>query len=85
MKTIKVNAYNYQELNQNGRNRVKNWLDEMPYDYEEEDNKGNIIKKLDYPSSWEEIDIQEHCNDNEYLFDKDGNCVHHLETTKGDK
>ena len=83
MKTIKINAYNYQELNQDGKKTVKNWLDELPYPYEEEDNKGNIIKKLDYPSSWNEIDIQEHCNDNLYLFDKYGNCVHHLETTKG--
>ena len=42
MKTIRINAYKYQELNQDSRNRVKNWLDELPYPYEEEDNKGNI-------------------------------------------
>jgi hypothetical protein len=27
----------------------------------------------------EDIDIQEHCEANEYLFSKTGKCVHHLE------
>ena len=77
MKTIKVNAYSYQELNEDSKNNVKIWLDKLPFDYEEEDKQGNIIKKLDYPSDWNEIDIQEHCKANEYLFDKYGKCVHH--------
>ena len=83
MKTIKVNAYSYQELNEDSKINVKIWLDELPFDYEEEDKQGNIIEKLDYPSDWNEIDIQEHCEVNEYLFDKYGKCIHHLEIKKG--
>nr|BAR28433.1 hypothetical protein [uncultured Mediterranean phage uvMED]BAR28541.1 hypothetical protein [uncultured Mediterranean phage uvMED] len=79
MKTIKVNAYNYQELNEDNKNNVKMWLDELPFDYEDEDKQGNIIKKLDYPSDWDELDIEEHCQSNKYLFDKYGKCIHHLE------
>ena len=32
MKTIKVNAYNYQELNEDSKINVKIWLDELPFD-----------------------------------------------------
>ena len=58
---------------------LKIWLDELPFDYEDEDEKGNVIKKLDYPIDWEETDIKEHCQANEYLFDKYGKCVHQLQ------
>lgn len=85
MKTIKVNAYNYQELNQDSKNKVKMWLDECPVECEEEDNQGNITYKYCYFSEMDEEDLQDHCETNKYLFDKYGNCVHHLETTKGDK
>jgi hypothetical protein len=34
MKIIQVNAYEYQELNQDAMFKVKLWLDEYPYDYE---------------------------------------------------
>ena len=54
MKTIKINAYDYQDLNDDSKINVKIWLDELPFDYEDEDEKGNVIKKLDYPSDWEE-------------------------------
>jgi|TARA_R110002126_G_scaffold239446_1_gene382758 hypothetical protein len=83
MKTIKVNAYNYQELNEDSKINVKIWLDELPFDYEDKDKQDNIIKKLDYPSDWNELDIKEHCQANEYLFDKYGKCINHLETIKG--
>ena len=78
MKHIKINAYEYQDLSEDNKINVKLWLDEIPFDYEDEDEKGNIIKKLDYPSDWDELDIQEHCEDNNYLFSKYGKCVHHL-------
>ena len=84
MKIIKVNAYEYQELNQDSKINVKIWLDDNPFDYEDEDEKGNIIKKLDYPSDWDEIDIEEHCQANGYLFDKYGNRVHHLKIKEGE-
>jgi len=83
MKTIKINAYDYQDLSDDSKISVKIWLDELPFDYEDEDEKGNVIKKLDYPSDWEETDIEEHCQANEYLFDKYGECVHQLQIKKG--
>tara|TARA_R100000008_G_scaffold79315_1_gene60928 strand:- start:444 stop:689 length:246 start_codon:yes stop_codon:yes gene_type:complete len=79
MKTIKINAYNYQDLSDDSKINVKIWLDEMPFDYEDEDEKGNIIKKLDYPSDWLDEDINEHCISNKYLFDKYGKCIHNLQ------
>jgi len=82
MKTIKINAYDYQDLSDDSKISVKIWLDELPFDYEDEDEKGNVIKKLDYPSDWEETDIKEHCQANEYLFDKYGKCVHQLQIKK---
>jgi hypothetical protein len=78
VKHIKINAYKYQDLSEDNKINVKLWLDEIPFDYEDEDEKGNIIKKLDYPSDWDNSDIQEHCETNGYLFSKNGKCVHHL-------
>ena len=82
MKQIKINAYEYKELEEKSKRNVKNWLDEFPFDYEDEDKKGNIIKKWDYPSGWKDLDIQEHCEANEYLFNKFGKTVHHLQIKK---
>ena len=79
MKQIKIDAYNYEDLNDDNKINVKIWLDQLPFDYEDEDENGNIIKKLDYPSDWDEIDIQEHCESNRYLFSKFGKCIHQLE------
>ena len=79
MKQIKIDAYNYQDLNDDSKVNVKIWLDELPFDYEDEDKNGNIVKKLDYPSDWSDEDINEHCQSNEYLFSKFGECIHQLE------
>ena len=84
MKIIQVNAYEYQELNQDAMFKVKLWLDEYPYDYEtgDLDEEGNPIKKYGYVSEWDDRDIIEHCEVNGYLFDKYGDPIHHLEITK---
>ena len=79
MKQIKVNAYEYSELNQVSKHKVIIWLDQDPIDYETEDEHGNTIREIDYFSDMEEEEIQEHCEMNEYLFNKYGECVHHLE------
>mgnify|MGYP003322552511 CR=1 FL=1 len=79
MKQIKINAYEYKELSEDSKYEVKLWLDQIPFDYEDEDKQGNIVKKLDYPSDWSDEDIQEHCFMNGYLFNKYGKCVHHLQ------
>jgi hypothetical protein len=84
MKVIKVNAYEYSELNQDAKHEVVHWLDEMPLDYETEDEQGNTIREIEYFSDMDEEDIQEHCEINEYLFDKFGKCVHHLEVKESE-
>ena len=84
MKIIKVNAYEYKELNDEAKFQAKVLLDEIPFDYDtgEIDENGKSIMKYDYISEWNEGDIIEHCEVNGYLFDKWGNRVHHLEITK---
>tara|TARA_R110002020_G_C16167263_1_gene763824 strand:+ start:877 stop:1155 length:279 start_codon:yes stop_codon:yes gene_type:complete len=80
MKKIKINAYDYLELNDKAKNKVKEWLDEIPFEYEdygEIDENGNPVVKNDFASDWEDSDIQEHCESNNFLFDKYGECVHH--------
>ena len=84
MKQIKVNAYEYSELNQEAKHEVVHWLDEIPLDYETEDEQGNTIIEYEYFSDMEDIDIIEHCEINEYLFDKFGKCVHHLEVKESE-
>jgi len=79
MKIIKVNAYEFKELNQKAKNKVIYWLDELPLEYEEEDQQGNIITKYRYFSNMIEKDINEHCEMNEYLFNKYGEPIHNLE------
>ena len=79
MKQIKVNAYEYSELNQEAKHEVVYWLDETPLDYETEDEHGNTIKEIEYFSDMEEQDIQEHCEINEYLFSSLGKPIHNLE------
>jgi len=84
MKKIKINAYEFKELKDNSKYRALNWLDEYPYDYEtgDIDENGKPIVKNDYVSEWDERDIQEHCEINQYLFDMYGNPIHHLEIKK---
>ena len=84
MKTIQVNAYEYKELNQDAQFKVKLWLDECPFEYEtdELDKEEKHILKTEYISDWDDDSIQEHCEVNGYLFDRFGNCIHHLNITK---
>ena len=63
MKVIKVNAFEFKELNQNAKHEVIHWLDQDPIDYETEDEQGNIIQELEYYSDMEEEDIQEQIKD----------------------
>ena len=55
MKQIKVNAYEYSELNPEAKHQVVVWLDELPLDYEAEDQQGNTIIKYEYFSDMKEI------------------------------
>jgi hypothetical protein len=87
MKTIQVNAYEYKELDQDAKFKIKLWLDEIPFEYEtgDLDEQGKPIVKNDYASDWHDNDIQEHCEMNRYLFDQYGNPIHHLDINKNRK
>ena len=82
MKKIKINAYEFKELNQDAKHKVILWLDEFPLEYETEElnEQGKPILKNDYFSNWLEEEVQEHCEMNNYLFSKNGQCIHHLKT-----
>ena len=75
MKTITVEAYDYAELNQEGKTAVKHWLDEAPI--EVENDAGEF--EFRYFADMEDEDIQEHCEANDYLFTVYGRPIHHLE------
>lgn len=79
MKQIKVNAYEYSELNEDAKFKANLWLDEHPLDSEYENETGQIIRKFEYVSDWELNEIIEHCEVNEYLFSSLGKPIHHLE------
>jgi hypothetical protein len=77
MNTIQVHAYQYNELNDQAKLKVKNWLDEHPISYENDEQE--------FVSSWDEDVILDHCQANEYLFDLYGNPIHHLNTNDNRK
>ena len=71
---VKVRAYKYHELDEHRQWKVAVWLDDWPLDYEDED--GEI--HWEYFTDMTKEDIAEHCEANEYLFDKFGAPIHHL-------
>ena len=79
---IKIQAFKFHQLNNDAKSRVINWLDELPIECEDEDEQGNIINTIEYFSDMQEGEIEEHCEMNEYLFSKYGDCVHHLQIDK---
>jgi hypothetical protein len=81
MKTIQIKAYEYKELNPDAKHIALMWLDECPIEYETEElnEQGKPILKTEYFSEWLEEEVQEHCEMNNYLFSKYGQCIHHLE------
>ena len=79
MKIIQVKAFEYNELDEQSKISARHWLDEDPFEYETEDEEGNIVKELEYFSDMTDTDIDEHCQTNDYLFTKHGKPIHHLE------
>ena len=75
MKVLKIRAYDYNELNEAGKTAVKHWLDEAPI--EVENDKGEF--EFRYFSDMTDIEIDEHCQANDYLFTESGRPIHHLE------
>jgi len=78
MKKITINAYDYLELDDKAKNNVRYWLNDMGFEYEDTDANGNIFRCFEDYFEWSDEEIKEHCEINKYLFDKYGECVHHL-------
>lgn len=71
---VKIRAYKYHELDEHRQFKVAVWLDEWPIDYEDEDGETH----WEYFTDMTKEDIAEHCEANEYLFNKFGEPIHHL-------
>jgi len=77
-KLITVKAYQYQELNDDAKDKFMHTMYDMPFDYEDEDEEGNTIIKYDYFAEWDLEEQINFCEMNEYLFDKYGSLIGHL-------
>lgn len=78
MKTIKINAYQFDELSNDSKFNVKCWLDEIPIEYEDELPNGELVTRYQYFTEVDDDFSSETCRMNEYLFTKNGEPVHHL-------
>ena len=75
MKVLKIRAYDYNDLLESSKASVRVWLDEVPI--EVENDKGEF--EFRYFSDMTDIEIDEHCQANGYLFTESGRPIHHLE------
>jgi len=79
---VMIEGFQFIELDDRAKSKVLVWLDEVPIEYEEEDGEGNIVTMYTYFSELDEVDIQDHCFMNGYLFDKNGKTIHNLILTE---
>ena len=83
---VMIEGFQYCELDDKAKRKVQAWIDEFPFDYENEveDETGEIVvvTEYDYFSDWEEQDQQDHCYMNGYIFDKHGKPIHNLILTE---
>ena len=78
IKTVKIKAYQYEDLCRDSQIEVMYWLDECPMEFENE--KGSIY--YEYFSELTDLEISDHCDANDYLFDQYGKAIHHLIITE---
>lgn len=71
---VKIKAYKYEDLDHQSQFDAAVWLDECPIDCEDE----NGETRWEYFTDMETQDVIEHCEANEYLFNKFGEPIHHL-------
>jgi hypothetical protein len=78
---ITIRAYKFAELSDKAKDRFVNEMWDMPFETETEksDAYGNIIIDLDYFGEWDLEDQIDYCESNNYLFNKYGELVGHLE------
>ena len=78
-KLISIRAYEYQELNEDAKSRFIDYMYDSPFYYEDEDEEGNAIIKYSYFADMDLEEQIEFCEMNEYLFNKYGELIGHLE------
>jgi len=78
-KLISIRAYEYQELEDYAKDTFINYMYDSPFEYEDEDEEGNIIIKYDYFADMDLKEQIEFCEINKYLFNKHGELIGHLE------
>jgi len=78
-KLINIRAYEYKELNDEAKATFTQYMYNSPFDYEDEDENGNTIIKYDYFADMDLDDQIEFCEMNNYLFNKYGELINHLE------
>lgn len=71
---VTIRAYKYEDLDEHCQFKVVGWLDEWPIDYEDENGK----TQWEYFTEMDKEDVAEHCEHNQYLFNKLGEPIHHL-------
>lgn len=78
METIKINAYQFDELSDDSKFNVKCWLDQFPIEYEHELPSGELVTRYQYFTEQDDELTSETCRINEYLFTKHGKPIHQL-------
>lgn len=79
---VLIEGFEFKELSPAAKSRVLRWLDESPMEYEVENEEGKYVMQYEYFSDLDEVDVQEHCLINEYLFNKDGRPIHQYVLTE---
>jgi quinol monooxygenase YgiN len=75
--SVSINAYQYQDLDNDAKKEVIYWLDSSPQEYEKEDGTFGYSYYSDLSKEDEHI-IIEFCDMNNYRFDKHGNRIDRL-------
>lgn len=81
---IELKLYKYDELNEKAKAKAfeehLDFLSSFPYEYEDEDEKGNIIKKEECILDWNDEELKEYVEDsilvNSYWFFENGEKAH---------
>jgi hypothetical protein len=75
--SVSINAYQYEDLSHEAKQKVIYWLDKDPQEYERENGTFGYSYYCDLSKEDEHI-IIDMCNMNNYKFDKYGNPIHQL-------
>jgi quinol monooxygenase YgiN len=77
MQNVIIEAFNFQDLEEDAKKEVIYWLDYSPQEYEKEDGSFGYSYYADLDKEDEYL-IVEMCEMNNYLFNQYGEPIHHL-------